>query len=339
MSDRYSRQERFRGIGSQGQKKLRDARVAIVGLGALGSVSANELARAGVGFLRLIDRDYVELSNLQRQVLYDEQDAREGAPKAIAACEHLKRINSEIITEPVLEDFNAGNAASLIKDIDVVVDATDNFETRYLINEVCVEYRIPWIYGAALESYGMTMNFLPDGPCFTCFTEQTGAESFDGTCETCSSAGVLNAVTAVIASYQSAEAVKIIVGSDDVCRDLRVIDLWDNHFDSVSVIKNESCPICSGREYHYFGKVSGIHTDRLCGRDSIQVVPPEKRNMDFEKLGEKLKTLGSVSVGRFTLDFDSPSASFKLFRDGRAIVRRVESEGRAKSVYAEYIGF
>ena len=137
MSDRYSRQERFRGIGSQGQKKLRDARVAIVGLGALGSVSANELARAGVGFLRLIDRDYVELSNLQRQVLYDEQDAREGAPKAIAACEHLKRINSEIITEPVLEDFNAGNAASLIKDIDVVVDATDNFETRYLINEVC----------------------------------------------------------------------------------------------------------------------------------------------------------------------------------------------------------
>ena len=289
MSDRYSRQERFRGIGPQGQKKLRDA--------------------------------------------------REGAPKAIAACEHLRRINSEIITEPVLEDFNAGNAASLIKDIDVVVDATDNFETRYLINEVCVEYGIPWIYGAALESYGMTMNSLPDGPCFTCFTEQTGAESFDGTCETCSSAGVLNAVTAVIASYQSAEAVKIIVGSDDVCRDLRVIDLWDNHFDSVSVIKNESCPICSGREYHYFGKVSGIQTDRLCGRDSIQVVPPEKRNMDFEKLGEKLETLGSVSVGRFTLDFDSPSASFKLFRDGRAIVRCVESEGRAKSVYAEYIGF
>ena len=179
--------------------------------------------------------------------------AREGAPKAIAACEHLRRINSEIITEPVLEDFNA--------------------------------------------------------------------------------------VTAVIASYQSAEAVKIIVGSDDVCRDLRVIDLWDNHFDSVSVIKNESCPICSAREYHYFGKVSGIQTDRLCGRDYIQVVPPEKRNMDFEKLGEKLETLGSVSVGRFTLDFDSPSASFKLFRDGRAIVRRVESEGRAKTVYAEYIGF
>lgn len=339
MSDRYSRQERFEGIGPQGQKKLQEARVAIVGLGALGSVSANELARAGVGFLRLIDRDYVELSNLQRQVLYDEKDAQDGAPKAIAACEHLRQINSEIVTEPVLEDFNAGNAAALIKDIDVVVDATDNFETRYLINEVCVEYGIPWIYGAALESYGMTMNFIPGGPCFTCFTEQTGAESFDGTCETCSSVGVLNAITAVIASYQCAEAIKIIVGSEDVCRDLRIIDLWDNHFDSVSVLKNESCPVCVGKEYHYFGKVSGVQTDRLCGRDSIQIVPPEKRNIDFERLGEKLETLGSVSVSRFTLDFDSPSASFKLFRDGRAIVRHVESEGRAKSVYAEYIGF
>lgn len=339
VSDRYSRQERFHGIGTQGQKKLQAARVAIVGMGALGSVSANELARAGIGFLRLIDRDYVELSNLQRQVLYDEKDAEEGTPKVIAACEHIRRINSEIVIEPVLEDFNTGNAASLIKDMDLVLDATDNFETRYLLNEVCMEYGIPWIYGAALESYGMTMNFLPGGPCFSCFTEQTGAEDIDGTCETCSSVGVLNSITAVIASYQSAEAVKILVGSDDVCRQLRVIDLWENHFDCVSVLKNESCPVCVNKEYHYLGKVSGLQTDKLCGRDSIQIVPSEKKNIDFDEFSERLSHLGKVSANLFSLDFDSPSASFKLLRDGRAIIRHVDSVGRAKSVYAEYIGF
>ncbi|MDO4487161.1 MAG: ThiF family adenylyltransferase [Bacillota bacterium] len=339
MSNRYSRQERFRGIGVQGQEKLRDSRVAIVGLGALGSVSANELARAGVGYLRLIDRDYVELSNLQRQVLYDEHDVKEGTPKAIAASEHIRRINSEIVTEPVLEDFNAGNAAALLKDIDLVLDATDNFETRYLINEACTEYGIPWIYGAALESYGMTMNILPGGPCFTCFTEQTGAESFDGTCETCSSVGVLNAITAVIASYQSSEAIKILVGSDDVCRQLRVIDMWDNHYDSITVMKNENCPVCVNKEHHYLGKVSGIQTDKLCGRDSIQIVPPEKRRVDFDELTGRLSPLGTVSVNTFSLDFDSTTASFKLFRDGRAIIRNVTNPGRAKSVYAEYIGF
>lgn len=339
MSDRYSRQERFRGIGEDGQKKLQSARVAIVGMGALGSVSANELARAGVGFLRLIDRDYVELSNLQRQVLYDEKDAAENIPKAVAACEHLRAVNSEIIIEPVLEDFNASNAVALVSDIDLVIDATDNFEARYLINEVCTEYGVPWIYGAALESYGMTMNIMPDGPCFSCFTEQTEAESLDGACETCSTAGVLNSVTAVVASYQCAEALKIIVGSENVSRKLRIIDLWDDRFDSVSVIKNEECPICAKKQYHYLGKASGIRTDKLCGRDSIQIVPPEKRNLDFDALKEKLSVLGDVSVNMFSLDFDSPSASFKLFRDGRAIIRHVESEGRAKSVYAEYIGF
>ena len=339
MSDRYSRQERFCGIGVEGQEKLRNSRVAVVGVGALGSVSANELARAGVGFLRLIDRDYVELSNLQRQVLYDEKDAASGTPKAIAACDHIRCINSEIITEPVLEDFNAGNAAALVKDIDLVLDATDNFETRYLINEVCTEYGIPWIYGAALESYGMTMNILPDGPCFSCFTEQTGAEGIDGTCETCSSVGVLNSITAVVASYQSTEAIKILVGSEDVCRELRVIDLWNNHFDSITVLKNEECPVCVKKEHHYLGKVSGVQTDRLCGRDSIQIVPPEKRTLDFDELEVRLSALGKVSVSKLSLDFDSPSASFKLFRDGRAIIRHVDSTGRAKSVYAEYIGF
>lgn len=336
MNDRYSRQERFYGVGPAGQERLRQARVAIVGMGALGTVSASELARAGVGFLRLIDRDYVELSNLQRQLLYDEHDAEAGTPKAAAACERLRQVNSEIVLEPVLEDLTAANVEALLQDVDLVLDATDNLEVRYLINEFCADRRIPWIYGGALGAEGMTMNILPDGPCLLCLSD--GIEEDSGG-RTCSTVGVIGAATAIVASYQSAEAIKILTGSPKVRRTLIHFDLWQNRWVDERIDKQPDCPVCALRQYRHLGTVSGVRTDPLCGRDSIQVAPAQPRQMDFAQLQEKLQPMGTVRVSAYCLDFDSPAASFKLFRDGRAIVRHVQSEGRAKSVYAEYIGF
>ena len=270
------------------------------------------------------------------QRLADEQDAAQSVPKAAAAYEHLKKINSEITLEPVLEDLNASNIQALLQDVDLVMDATDNLEVRYLINEFCVDRAIPWIYGGALEAEGMTMNILPGGPCLRC---AGGEEETDTDGRTCSTVGVLSAATAVVASYQCAEAIKILTGSPKVRRTMVHFDLWRNRWRDDLVQKEPNCPVCGLHQYRHLGVAAGIRTVPLCGRDSIQVAPAAARKMDFHQLQQKLQPLGTVRVSPYCLDFDSPSASFKLFQDGRAIVRHAQTEGRAKSVYAEYIGF
>ncbi|MCL2063880.1 MAG: ThiF family adenylyltransferase [Candidatus Cloacimonetes bacterium] len=347
--ERYSRQIVFSEIGEERQKILLNSRVAILGLGALGTVSANNLCRSGIGNLRLIDRDYVELSNLQRQMLYDEIDAKERLPKAIAAANHLAKINSEIVIEPVIKDVNSSNIEDLIKDVDLVLDATDNWEIRFLLNEACHFLKKPWIYCAALGSEGMTMNIMAgdNNPCLKCFLPN----KISNQGQSCSTFGVLNMATMAIASVQSAEALKILISnhrtqndfdtySQNPCQwgQLFTIDLWKNHSANVKFQKNPDCPVCALGNYEYFGKLSGSYTTNLCGTNSIQIVPATSINVDFSVLANKLSSIGNVKYNQYYLNFADNKYEIMLFKDGRAIIKNAIDANNAKSIYTEYLG-
>lgn len=333
---RYSRQTVYKQFGAEGQQKLLSARVAVIGIGALGTVIANNLCRAGVGFLRLIDRDIVELTNLQRQTLFDEDDAAGEFPKAVAACQHLSKVNSEIILEPVVTDVNGVNIESLISDTDLVLDGTDNAETRYLVNEACHKLNIPWIYGGALGASGMTMNILyGDGPCFCCLRPAAPAP---GSSPTCSTFGVMNAITGIIASIESMEALKILIGSPQVRKEMLYMNIWESSSDYIEVKKNPACPVCVDARYEFLGRNSGAAAMSLCGRDSVQVTPETQSPVDLKQIADKLRQAGEVRESRFMLIYEDGKAAFNLFPDGRAIIKNVKDEAAAKSVYAEYIG-
>lgn len=333
---RYSRQTVFAGIGVEGQKKLLCSRVALIGVGATGTVIANNLCRAGTGALRLIDRDYVEFSNLQRQTLYTEEDVRRKTPKAVAACEHLKEVNAEIEIEPVCADVNSSNIESLIADADLVLDGSDNLEVRYLINEACVKQDKPWIYAGALACTGMTVNILPrKTPCLHCLFPNL---SMTGTGQTCSTAGVVNGVTGMIASIASVEAMKILIGSPNVRKSLLYFDLWNNDINEIEVERNPDCPICERHEYKLLNRLSGSYTTSLCGRDSVQIVPEAAVKIDFDELAQKLRKVGSVQFSKFMLQYSDDKVDFNLFPDGRAIINKVNEPNAARSVYSEYIG-
>ena len=335
-SERYSRQIAFKEVGEEGQEKLARARVTVIGMGALGTVIANNLCRAGVGFMRLVDRDYVEISNLQRQAVYDEKDVEDNLPKAVAAAEYLKKVNSGITLEPVVTDVNAGNIEQLIEDVDLVLDGTDNFEIRFLINEACHKLGRPWIYGGALGGYGMTMNILPgETPCLRCMDFDLPAP---GTQPTCTSAGVLNMITGVIGNLEAAEALKILIGSPKVRKSLLMMDIWNNTTRYLELKKSPECPTCAKGLYEFLGTRKGSYTTSLCGRDSIQVIPAGTGEVDFAELTTKLKPLGKVKNNRFILNFSTGDIEISLFKDGRAIIKNVKDENAAKSVYSEYIG-
>ena len=335
--ERYARQVVFGPIGREGQDTLLRSKVTIIGMGALGTVLANCLCRSGVGHIRMVDRDYVELSNLQRQLLYDEDDAAERLPKAIAAYRRLSAVNSEITLEPLVSDVNPANIGGLLSGADLVLDATDNWETRFLINEACSAYTIPWIYCGALGGTGMTMNILPKdgGPCLRCLMQKPAAPSQ----HSCSTYGVMNMVTNAIASAQAAEAIKLLTGSGSVRQGLLVIDLWENHFDVLPVPRDGDCPVCVHKRYEYFGRASASsYATAVCGSDSIQVVPAAPRTADFQDLSERLKKIGTVRFNQFTLIFSDGRYEITLFQDGRAMIKNAIDGSNAKSVYAEYIG-
>ena len=333
--ERYARQAVFSHIGKEGQQKLLDSRVTVIGVGALGTVAANNLCRAGIGYIRMVDRDYVELTNLQRQILFTEDDAAQNMPKAIAAWEHLRKVNSEITMEPVVSDVNPSNIENLIKDVELVLDATDNFEIRLLINEACDKHNIPWIYCGALGSQGMTMNVLHDnGPCLRCFISESSTSSS----HTCSTFGVLNMLTNTMASIQTAEAVKILINSPDVRRELLTLDLWSNRFDMIALAKDSDCPVCVHKRYEHLGAVVGAYATSLCGANSVQIVPPKPVKVDFAALAEKLGKAGEVRYNEFTLTFSDSKHEIILFQDGRAMIKNAIDENNAKSVYNEYIG-
>src|SRR5947209_304464 len=267
--DRYSRQTLFSPIGKDGQKRLGDTSVAIIGCGALGTVIANNLCRAGIGSLVIADRDYIELNNLQRQILFDEEDIARRLQKAIAAAEKLHRVNSTTKIEALVEDINADGIESLIQNVDLVLDATDNFETRYLLNDTCVKYSKPWIYSAVIASYGVTMNIIPgDTACLRCVFPDM---PLPGTTATCDTAGVLNGIVGTISGVASTEALKILLKSEMMSRAMFWMDLWENTSERIELPRQTDCPACGHHQYEFLDELSGGSSTSLCGRNAVQV--------------------------------------------------------------------
>lgn len=334
--NRFSRQTAFAKIGRAGQERLAGARAAVIGVGALGTVIAQALCRSGLGFIRLVDRDYVEESNLPRQVLFDEADAREGLPKAVAAAARLRGIDSEARIEAVAADVNSANVERLIGDVDVVLDGSDNFQVRYLVNDACLKLGIPWVYGGAIQDSGATMNIVPgSGPCLRCLLRDAPEP---GALPTCASAGVMNMAPGLIGNIEASEALKILLGSAAVRTTYLAVSLWDFSFQESRLERDPDCPACSRGRYDFLDTARDAYAVSLCGRDSIQVSPAEGTIVDFESIALRLRSLGSVKVNEFMLTFSSRERDIRLFKDGRAIISRVRDPGAAKSVYAEFIG-
>ena len=335
--DRYSRQTLFAPIGKKGQQRLREAAVAIIGCGALGSTLANNLCRAGIGRLVIADRDYIEINNLQRQILFDEEDIARKLPKAVAAAQRLRRINSEVTVEALVEDINADGIEALVQDVELVLDATDNFETRYVLNDACIKYGRPWIYSGVIASYGVTMNIIPgDTPCLRCvFPEMP----LPGTTATCDTAGILNGIVGAITGVVSTEAIKILLQSDRVSRDMFWMDVWENTSERIELPRQSDCPACGQHIYEFLESLSGTHTTSLCGRDAVQVRGSRKGDrVDFPTLAERLQAVGQVSYNAYLLRFNVDSYEFTVFPDARAIIKGTDDEMAARSLYARYIG-
>ncbi|PYI55099.1 ThiF family adenylyltransferase [Paenibacillus flagellatus] len=334
-SGRYSRQMLFRPIGPEGQRKLGERSVLIVGMGALGTVLANHMVRAGVGFVRFVDRDYVEASNLQRQMLYDEDDAARSLPKAIAARERLSRINSEVRLEAVVADATADNVEALLDGIDLVLDGTDNFDTRYLLNDACFKRGIPLVYGGAVASRGMSAAFVPgETACLRCLVQPT-----EGSGDTCDMIGVISPIVDIVASYQSAEALKLLVGDAGARRPTLVtLDIWHNHYYEMKLPASRSdCPVCSGERYPSLENAEPDGVATLCGRETVQI--RARSAFDLALWREKLEAVCRVQANPFLLKAELPEGErLVLFPDGRTLVQGTEDSVRAKTLYARYIG-
>ena len=333
--ERYSRQILFPGIGAAGQEKLRQATVALVGCGATGSTVASLLARAGVGTLRIVDRDYVEPSNLQRQALFDEADAAESLPKAAAAARRLASFNSEVQVEARVADLDPGNIAELLQGADLVLDGTDNFETRYLINDYAVQRGVPWIYAAAVGSYGVTMNVLPgETACLACVFP----ESPRGAVETCDTAGILNSAATMVAAVEVTEALKLLVGARDrVRRSLLSFDLWRNEQSEISTAgARGDCRACGARDFVFLAGEGRPHIT-LCGRNSVQI-HERQRPVDFAEMTARLQPHGTVRHNDFVLKFWREPYEMTLFPDGRAIIKGTTDTAVARSLYARFVG-
>ena len=337
---RYSRQMLFDGIGERGQRQLADARVVCIGCGALGTVIANTLARAGVGHLTVVDRDFVEESNLQRQVLFDEDDVREALPKAVAAERKLRRVNSTIEVTGVVADVNHTNIESLIAGADLVMDGADNFETRFLLNEACVKHGIPWVYGACVSSYGLSMVVIPGRtPCLRCVIESAPPPGMSPTCDT---AGVLSPVVNIVASFQCAEAIKFLTGNEAaLSRDLVNLDVWENRFQRLKIAQLREvsdCPCCVHRRFEYLTAESTSQTVTLCGRNSVQITFPPGHAIDFDEVSARLAKTGTVRANAFLLRCAVDKYDLTLFKDGRVIIQGTKDPSVARTVYAKYVG-
>lgn len=341
---RYQRQMIFSGLGEEGQRKLLASKIAIVGCGATGSALAMLLARSGVGFLRIIDRDFVEMNNLHRQMLFTEEDAARGQPKAVAAAEHLRAANSDIVIESEVVDFNAGNAIALTQDVDLILDGTDNFETRYLINDVALKLGLPWIYTGVVASYGMGATIIPDGavqkvgrevtPCLQCIL---GPEPPGGG-PTCDTAGVIGPIVTLMASISAAEALKLLSGQGEINRGMLMMDLWDNSFEQFGVAgRNPDCPACGKGEYRFLNAEAGSRSVSLCGRNAVQITNPGVR-LALPGIANRLQALGRVEVNDYLLRAHIDDYEITLFPDGRAIIKGTEDPDLAKSLYARYVG-
>ena len=338
--DRYARQWRYAPLGREGQERLARSRVLICGCGALGSVIANTLARAGVGHLRIVDRDFLELNNLQRQVLFDEQDVAQGLPKAIAAANKIQQINSEIEIEPMVVDIDHRNILNLADSMDIVLDGTDNFETRMLLNDAALRLSKPWIFGGCIGAEGQTMTIIPgETACLRCVLRQPPPPGETPTCDT---AGILGSIVNVVASIQSIEAIKILSGhTEKIQQGLMVVDLWDNRIRQVgtrAIRSANDCPACAGGESLWLDGQRGSQSAVLCGRNAVQLRTLEKENLDLAQLAEKLKGRGEVVSNKFLVRLSVEDFEFTLFPDGRAIVGGTDDIAKARAAFARFVG-
>ena len=337
-SSRYSRQVFFSGIGESGQTRLGRSRVAVVGLGALGSAVAGLLVRAGIGRLIVVDRDFVELHNLQRQTLYDEDDAASRLPKALAAEKRLQKINREVEIQARVDDLNPKNIERLLGGADIVLDGSDNMETRFLVNDFCVRSGKPWIYGGVIGSVGMSLNVVPgQGPCLRCvFPDLPGP----GELPTCDTVGILNSLPATIGAVEVTEAIKLLVGSPDWRRELLYLDLWKNTIKLLPVRAVAECECCGRRKFPYLESKATAWVTTLCGRNTVQISPAEERELDLAKLTATLKAHGEVENNGYLLEFRPREHREQLviFPNGRVLVQGTDQEALARTLYAKYLG-
>jgi molybdopterin-synthase adenylyltransferase len=337
---RYDRQIRFAPLGEAGQRKLAAGRALVCGCGALGSVIASTLVRAGVGFVRIVDRDFVELNNLQRQFLYDEQDIAAALPKAIAAANKLRLVNSTVTIEPIVADVTHTNIDSLAADVDVIVDGTDNFATRFLVNDFAVKHRKPWVYGGSIGAEGQSMTIIPgQTACLACLLPEAPPP---GTTPTCDTAGILGPIVGVIGSIEASEALKILSGNvQATSRHLTVIELWDNRLRTVDIsrLRDESdCRVCQHGEFVWLSGERGGDSAVLCGRNAVQLTPPPGTLLSLASLAERLHGVGPVVHNSFLLRLEVDGYQLTVFPDGRTIVSGTDDPATARSLQAKYVG-
>lgn len=338
--EKYSRQILFAGIGEAGQQKLVRASAVLVGCGAMGTAVANLLVRAGVGRLRIVDRDFVEPSNLQRQTLFEEADAQEALPKAIAAERRLSAINSDVSVEGIVADLTPATVRELLSGFPLILDGTDNFETRLLLNDAAIFFGVPWIYAAAVASYGVTMTILPgETACLACMLESGDSRTATGIEDTCDTVGVLNAAVGVVASIEAAEALKILTGTKEALHGKLIsCDVWSGKFQAIRAARNPECRACTRHDLTY---LEGSAQPRLtmCGRDSVQIHERHRR-LDLAELSRRLTAAEAAEVRRndFLLRFRIPPYEMTVFVDGRAIVKGTRDPAVARSIYARYVG-
>ena len=338
MNERYSRQILFREIGRNGQEKLLSSRVLIIGCGALGASHAEMLSRAGVGNLRIVDRDFVEFTNLQRQTLFKEEDAEQRLPKAAAAKTRIAEINSDVEVEAIVADVNNSNVETFITDCDVVIDGTDNFLVRYLINDACVKNNKTWIYGAAVSSYGTTMTIIPgESPCLRCIFEEMPDAGSSPTCDT---SGVIMPIIASISGVQVTEAIKLLVGDrDSLHRSLMQVDIWANDWHRIKLSEpNPDCVCCGTRKYEVLDAETREFSAVLCGRNAVQVAPPRPTEIDLAAFASRLNSTLPVKQNEYLVRFDVDGREVTVFRDARAIIKGIDDVAAARSIYARYVG-
>lgn len=334
---RYSRQERFAALGAQGQQRLGQARVLVVGCGALGSVIAERLARAGVGMLRVVDRDWVELSNLQRQSLFTERDARQARPKAVAAAEMLQQINSQIAIEPHVEDVQFDNIDRLAEGCELILDGTDNFEIRFLINDYCIKNDVPWVHGGCLGASGQVLTILPgETACFRCLVpELPPRESL----QTCDTAGALGPAVGLVACLQAAEALKLLSGNrQSCCRKLMVLDTWHTDLRLIGLARQPLCPACGQGNFPFLSGEIRTESSIMCGKNAVQFSSQQWSGETLEEIATKLRPLGAVEQNGFFVRLPLADYTLTIFRGGRTVIEGTTSEAEAKSVLARTLG-
>lgn len=338
ISERYSRQTLFSGIGRAGQEKLSAARVLIVGCGALGASHAEMLSRAGVGYLRIVDRDFVEFTNLQRQTLFKESDAADRLPKAIAAKARIAELNSEVEVNAIVADVNLSNIEQLISGVDLVIDGTDNFQVRYLLNDACVKHGVTWIYGAAVSSYGTTMTIRPgESPCLRCIFDEIPDPGSSPTCDT---AGVIMPIIATVSAVQVSEAIKLIVGKRDALHgSLMQFDVWQNDWRKIKLADPDPiCPTCSQERFDFLDAETAEFAAVLCGRDAVQIAPSNGATIDLPTFAGKVAHLSDLKQNEYLVRFVVDGNEITVFRDGRAIIKGTDDLSFARSLYARYVG-